>query len=199
MQRISDALRSGLTWYVNGTCPLPVAWKLVTKLQEKFPPLMRDRRHAHRQKLAGEPRYKLVVFANRSSDEALFWLFTDCPEDPRETWHDAAGKARLRCYDYEAVRRTRSDADEPAWTWQLTAEHFDRLKNELKNAIRQGSTELAIGLGDEARTWAGFAGVREQHAALRKIYAHEWARKFRSSAVAPPWPRLRYVQRLRTR
>lgn len=199
MQRISDALRSGLTWYVHGSLPLPEASRLVAKFQERFPPLLRDRRHAHRRKLASEPRYKLIVFANRSSDEALFWLMTDRPEDPRESWRDATGLDRLRCYDYEAIRLTRQGAATPAWSWAMTADRFDRLKTEIKDAIRRGAPAIAIGLGEEARTWAGFAGVREQHAALRKIYLHEWARKFRSQSEPPPWPRLRYVQRLRTR
>lgn len=197
MQRVSDALRSGLTWYVQGSLPLPDAGRLMAKFQERFPALTRDRKHAHRQKLAGEPRYKLVVFANRSSDEALFWLLTDRPDDPREKWLDAT-RSRLRCYEYEAVQRTRAGAETPAWSWAFAADHFKRLKDEIASSIRRGTKPCtAVGMGQEARTWAGFSGVRAQHAQLAKVYRHEWSRKH--GTEPEPWPRLRYVQRLRTR
>lgn len=198
MQRVCDALRAGLTSYVHGRIELPQAWRLVAKFQDRFLALTRDRRHAHRQKLAGLPRYKLIVFANRASAEALFWLLTDRPEDPREHWL-AAGADRLSCYNYEAVRKTRSQSPVPAWTWQMTGEHFSRLKAEIKSSIRRGNPEIAAGLGQEARTWPGFAGVRSQRAALQKVYENEWKAKFGEASSPPPWPRLRYVQRLKTR
>lgn len=199
MQRVSDALCAGLTWYVQGQLSLADAWRLVAKFQDGFPQLTRDRFHAHRCKAAGKPRYKLVVFANRSSSQALFWLLTDRPEDPREKWLDALGAKRLNCYEYEAVRRTRTGSDNPAWTWQLSPEHFKQLKDEIVLGIRRGTKPCtAARLGQKARTWAGFAGVRSQHAQLARIYHHEWKRKH-GNAEPEPWPRLGWVRRLRTR
>lgn len=199
MQRISDALLSGLSWYVPGRLALEKAARLVTKMQAHFPQLTRDRRHAHRQKLAGEPRYKLVVFANRPGGEALFWLLTDRPADPREKWRHAVGAERLTCYDYEAVRHTRGNSDSPAWTWQLRPERFKKLKDEITSSVRRATKPCtAASVGLEARTWAGFAGVRKQHAQLERIYRHEWKRKH-GNTEPEPWPRLGYVQRLKTR
>lgn len=199
MQRVSDALLVGLTWYVQGRLPLAEAWRLVAKFQERFPQLTRDRFHAHRRKAAGDPRYKLVVFANRSSSEALFWLLTDRNEDPREKWLDATGVERPRCYEYEAVRRTRAGSGTAAWTWQLTSEHFAERKAELKQAIRGDRPEMVELLRDRTLTWAGFAGVRAQHAELGKVCRNEWVRRYRAGSPPPEWPKLRYVRRLRTR
>lgn len=195
MQRISDALRAGLTWYVQGDLPLTDAARLVSKFQEQFPPLTRDKRYASRRKMAGAPRYRLVVFANRPSAQALFWLMTDRPEDPREQWRDALGDPTT-CYQWEAVRRTRTGAAQPSWTWAATREHFREAKARIRKAIRQGRPEDAVAFGAESRTWPGFAGVREQRAALLRVYTAEWART--RADKPPPWPRLSYVQRLKT-
>lgn len=200
MQRVTDTLRSGLTWYVHGRLPLRDATRLVAKFQERFPQLKRDRRHAHRQKLAGAPRYKLITFANRQSLELLFWLLTDRPTNPREKWQDATGADRVPCYQYEAVQHTREGFGEPAWSWGMTVEHFDRIKAELRIAIRENLSHEAKRIGDDsAKWWPGFGVVRQQRKVLHTIYRHEWKRKFRSSSEPPAWPRLSYVDRLPTR
>lgn len=201
LQRISDALRVGLIWYVSGRLPLVDAAQLVDKFRARWPALGRDRKFAHRLRLAGEPRYRLVVLANRARSEALFWLLTDRTDgenDSRESWQDAtSNRTRLACYQWEAVRMPRIGAVAPSWTWSMTSAAFAIAKNEIRDAIRSRRAAQATAYGCEAATWPGFAGVRRQHAALAKIYAGEW-RRIRSDDP-PLWPRLRYVQRLPTR
>lgn len=198
LQRISDTLRSGLTWYTSGTLPLDKAAKLVAKLQSAFPELARNRNFASRLKAKGLPRYKLIMFANRPGDTALFWLFTDQPIDPRERWLDATScESRLTCYQWEAVRRTKKGVSTPVWTWAMTAEALLAAKKELRTVIRKGPVERAVAIGRESATWPGFSAVRRQRLALAYLYAGEW-RRFRKGEP-PVWPRLRFVQRLKTR
>lgn len=198
LQRISDALRAGLTWYVSGSIKLAEASRVVRKLQAAFPQLTRDKRHSSRQGLAGLPRYKLIVFANRSAGEALFWLMTSQPIDTREKWRDAtASRTRLTCYQWEAVQQTKAGASAPVWTWAMSSESLARIKDEIRDAIRHGRPTQAVALGNESATWPGFAAVRIQRTALAHLFAGEWTRTRRDDP--PKWPRLRYVQRLKTR
>lgn len=198
LQRISDALRSGLTWYTSGSLALTKASRLVAKLQSAFPDLTRNRQHASRLKAAGKPRYKLVVFANRSGGTALFWLLTDQPTDLREQWLDATDAARrLSCYQWEAVRQTKPGVALPVWTWAMAAEAFESAKAEVRSHVRSGQLDQVAAIGKWSASWPGFSAVRRQRQALAHVYAGEWRRAGR--ADAPPWPKLRYVQRLRTR
>lgn len=198
MQRISDALGSGLTWYTSGALTLDKAVRLVAKLQSVYPELSRDRSHAWRLKKAGKPRYKLIVFANRSGATALFWLMTDQPVDTREKWLDAANPdSRLSCYQWEAVRRTKPGAALPVWTWAMEASAFAAAKIEVKQMIRTGQLDRVAGIGTWSATWPGFSAIRRQRQALAYVYAGEWRRARKGDP--PPWPKLRYVQRLRTR
>ncbi len=195
MQRISDALGSGLTWYVQGRTGLVNGADLVAKFRTRLPQLTRDRRHAHRQKLAAKPRYRLVVFANRPRSEVLFWLLTDQPEHHSEKWIDAS-RDKLTFYQWEAVRHTREGASKPAWTWAMSASEFAKMKQEIVDAIRRGPAERAVAIGRESRTWPGFARVRAQREALNRVYQWEWQRK--RSDAAPTWPGQRFIQRIRT-
>jgi len=195
MQRISDALGAGLTWFVQGRTGLQNGAELVDKFRTRLPQLTRDRRHAHRQKLAGKPRYRLIVFANRPQSEILFWLLTDQAEHASEKWVDSS-RDKLTFYQWEAVRHTREGASKPAWTWAMSTDKFANLKREIVDAIRRGPAERAAALGRESRTWPGFARVRAQREQLRRVYEWEWQRK--RSDPAPPWPGQRFLQRVRT-
>ena len=195
MQRISDALGAGLTWFVQGSTGLQSGAELVAKFRTRHPQLTRDRRHAYRQKEAGKPRYRLIVFANRPQSEILFWLLTDQAEHASEKWIDST-RNKLTFYHWEAVRHTREGASKPAWTWAMSTSKFAKLKQEIVDAIRKGPAERAVALGRESCTWPGFARVRAQREQLNRVYEWEWKRK--RSDSAPAWPRQGFLQRVRT-
>jgi len=195
MQRISDALGAGLTWYVQGRTGLQNGAELVRKFRTRLLQLTRDRRHAHRQKLAGKPRYRLIVFANRAQSEVLFWLLTDQAEHPAEKWIDSS-REKLAFYQWEAIRHTRQGAANPAWTWAMSTRQFSKVKQEIVESIRRGPAERAVAVGQESRTWPGFARVRAQREELKRVYEWEWQRK--RSDPAPAWPGQRFLQRVRT-
>ncbi|MEN1959088.1 hypothetical protein WCE41_01930 [Luteimonas sp. MJ246] len=201
MQRVTDALAHGYVHYVGGIVPLKTAPDLILKLQGRFPGLRDNKNQAHYKKTKGAPRHKLVAFANKSSSELWFYLLTDTPRDEdHERWCDARRKAtRLELYQYQALQITKAGQPVTSWTWQLQRTVVEKLKGLSKISIRAKKPEAFLTLIQESRTWAGFAGVRNQRAGLRAALTEEWKRTMPSSTPPPEWPRLRYVQRVRTR
>lgn len=201
MQRLTDALALGYVHYVGGTVPLRTAPDLVLKLQSRFCGLKDNKNQAYYKKTKAVPRHKLVAFANKSSAELVFHLLTDQPRDEdHERWCDARRKTtRLSLYQYQALEITKAGQPVTSWTWQLQRAVVEELKELAKISIRAKKPEAFLTLIQESRTWAGFAGVRNQRAGLRAALTDEWKRTMPSSTPPPEWPRLRYVQRVRTR
>lgn len=201
MQRITDALAHGYVHHVGGIVPLSTSANLILKLQGRFPGLRDNKNQAHYKKTKGAPRHKLVAFANKSSSELVFHLLTDQPRDEdHERWCDARRKAtRLALYQYEALQITKLGQSGTSWTWQLQRPVVEELKGLAKLSVRAKEPAPVLTLIAESQTWPGFAGVRKQRAGLRAAITEEWKRTMPSSSPAPEWPRLRYVQRVRTR
>lgn len=201
MQRIADALRGGYVHHVSGSVALAQASRLVEKLQTRFPGLGQSKYVAYRNGRAGRARHKLIVFANRASSTAIFHLLTDRPqEEDRENWCDARRKAsRLQLYQYEALQATKAGTSGTVWTWQIQRSVVDELKALARISIRAKKAVPVEVLIQESRTWPGFSGVRLQRVALASSITAEWRRTMPSNLPPPEWPRLRYVQRVRTR
>ena len=201
MQRLTDALAHGYTHYVAGSLPLKAAPNLILKLQCRFPGLQDNKNQAHYKKTKSVSRHKLVAFANTSSSVLVFHLLTDQPRaEDHERWCDARRKAtRLALYQYQALQITKSGQPGTSWTWQLHREAVEGLKGLAKISIRAKQPKPVLALIKESQTWPGFAGVRQQRAGLRVAITEEWKRTMPLSSPPPEWPRLRYVQRVRTR
>lgn len=201
MQRITDALRSGYVYYTSGEVDLTAAVSLITKLQGRFPGLSRSRKHAYRVRKAGGARYKLIAHWNGSAGFMRFLLFTDGPTPgDGETWADARWKqSRLTLYEYEALQMTKRGLSGPAWTWRIQRDVVDDYKRFARSCInsrRQDALEQMIQL---TVTWPGFSGIRQQRASLKAAVDRDWRIAMPSGVLPPRWPRLRYVQRVRTR
>lgn len=201
MQRIIDALNGGYSHWVKGEVPLARAAALVQKLQGRFPGLKRDRHFAHRQRVAGRPRHKLIVHINRSGAQAVFHLFTDLPRlEDREPWADAREKAgRVVLYQYQALRITKPNYSGPAWTWRIHPLKFAGYWEFARACIRSKDGQPVHDMIRSAASWPGFAGVRLQKTQLEKRIEGEWRRSMPKGSELPAWPRLRYVQRIRSR
>ena len=200
MQRRTDALALGYVHHVGGTVPLSKAAALVDKLQARFPALKDNKNQAYYRKTKGRPRHKLVALANRSSGEFLFHLMTDLPQaDDREQWSDARIKrSRLCLYQYEALEATKPGVPGTSWTWQMRRPYIEEFKALAKLSIRAKAPRPVLAVIEESRTWPGFHGVRTQRSALRASLTAEWLRTMPATEPPPEWPRLRYLQRLRT-
>lgn len=201
MQRITDALRNGYVYYTSGEVDIATAVRLIAKLQGRFACLSRNRKYAYRVRKAGGARYKLVAHWNRSADFMRFVLFTDRPSPgDGETWADARRKqSRVALYEYEALQMTKRGLSGPAWTWQIqrgVVDDYRRFARSCINSRRQEALERMIQL---TVTWPGFAGIRQQRASLKAAVDHDWRVAMPSNVPPPPWPRLRYVERIKTR
>lgn len=198
MQRVSDVLKSGYTHVVQVQVELGKAQAVIEKLQGRFPMLGKTRTVASKAKAKGLPRHKAVAFWNSSAGHALVYLFTDRPEvADREKWMPVEGGKghRVTFYEYEAVRHDRGGS--LAWTWQMEKAHLQKLEESLVASIRSSEAEAIAIFIQETRTWPGFHRVRAQHKALGELLKAQWKRAARKEAL-PTWPRLYYLQRIKT-
>lgn len=196
MQRITDAVQSGIHFYVGGWVDFD-RWPAVEeKLCLRYPGLTRNRDFAHRCRKKGEPVYRLVVFQPKNSNRVHFNLLTNKP-DTVEQWKDATSKKeRLRFWDFEAISLTKKDARHPVWTWRVAKEHLQSLRNDVARNVR--NNRVVTNIINDCKHWPGFAEVRAQHAALGKLLLGEWIRAGNGVANCPEWPRLGYIRRKKT-
>lgn len=198
MQRITDALAAGLSWYTAGELPAEKWPRVEAKLAARYPLLMRDRFAVYRAKKAGESRQRLIVFQPKGESRVGFFLLTSVV-DSDEPWRDSTNKhTRPRLWNYEAVRITKPGANAPLWSWRIESTAYAQLRNTLIERIRKHQDTALVEWIDSTRKWPGFAQVRRQHFALGLLLQGEWSRS-RAGEAIPDWPRLRYVQRLKTR
>ncbi|KPN20985.1 hypothetical protein AO715_14460 [Xanthomonas sp. Mitacek01] len=202
MQRLIDAVRNGHRYVVQGEVPLTKGADVLAKLQGRFPVLSRDRHFAHRERAKGRPVYKLVALCRKEAQQLNFWLLSNVAvEGVGERWVDAH-EDRLRVFQYEAVRQTRSAPEgtgQLTWTWQIERGHMGKLRMEMLDHIASKNDKLLGAFIQSSKLWPGFHGVREQRSALVELCNGRWRRVRSSSEPPPDWPRLRYLQRIATR
>lgn len=197
MQRISDAAGAGLTWFVECDLPRAKVAGFETKMIARYPQLARDRFLNHRVRKAGGSVYRLIVLDTPTEAVARCWLMTNLP-DGHERWSDATA-VRPKLWMYETVRQTKEGAGRPVWTWRIEKTAYRGLREVLIERIRKKQDQELLAFCEGSKKWAGFAGVRVQHKALGSLLWDEWRRSRGQAETMPEWPRLRYVQRLKTR
>lgn len=199
LQRVADALRAGLIWYVGGVTPANKWLAVEIKLRARYPTLNRDRKHLSRERKAGRPAVRLIFLNPKGAEQAAFVLLSNMPvENDGETWRNARSD-RIQIWSYEAVRQTRSGSDEPAWTWRIQKAKFEALRSEVIERVRKRQDRELLSLAQSSKKWPGFAPVRRQHFALGLLLKAEWKRSRSVESSPPEWPRLGYVRRLKTR
>lgn len=111
---------------------------------------------------------------------AFYWLFVSEGqglvgeiEEMKETTNK---HTRVEFAGYEAVRMPRKGEDGSPWTWQLTAERYQRLKDDIQEAIRTKDYEAMHQWMHSLRRAPSFAGVRRQAYALAKGAEADWKR-----------------------
>lgn len=189
-------------YHVHGTVPVRKLDAIVDKFRARYPDLSRDRYYACRQRKIGQPSHKLIVFRPEGDRDiqGFFVLLSSSPDASGERWQDARErKSRIVVYGYELVRHTRVGSDAPAWTWRIEAGHFRHLHQQMQDAIDKRKDDWLKSWLHSTTKWPGFAGVRQQHAALKKAFYGRWRRVRRSSEIAPDFPRLPYVTRRHAR
>lgn len=199
MQRITDATSAGFLWLVNGTVPAAKWQGVEAKFSARYPELDRDRFFVHRQRKAGQPVHRLVVFRPESDERVTFYLLATAP-DELETWLDATNKrTRPALWSYAAARLTKPGEPKPVWSWRIQAPEYIKLRDALIDRVRSHRDADLLAWIESTKKWPGFAAIRKQHKALGLLLAAEWRRSRAAGEPVPEWPRLRYVQRVKTR
>lgn len=203
MQRITDALIGGHTWLITGTVAADKWPAVQAKFCDRYPTLKRNRGFVHRRKKAGDAAHRLVAFTPANDTRTTFYLLASAP-DEQEKWANATiAGSRPELWSYVAMRSTKAGQAKPSWTWRLRSDvflaHKEKLTEVLKNAPFPQLGPALTTIMEDAKKWPGFAGIRLQHAALRKQLTAEWRRYRRGSEPCPEWDRLRYSQRVKTR
>jgi hypothetical protein len=200
MQRLSDRVRQGATFYVAGQTPLNRVSSLVQKLAQRWP-LNLTPMQASRRAKAGHPTYFWIGWLDDDS-QLVHWFVLHKPgtEPDRTDLWKCALHDRLTLTGYELVRHTRSGSKAPAWTWRYKKETMDSIRESLIFAIRGRQDLRAEQLIHTLFRSPGFAGVREQVKKMRLLSIAEWKRSRSSTELIfhiPPT--IGYVSRLSDR
>jgi hypothetical protein len=197
MQRISDLVRPGHSWYVQGRISFDKARTLVKKFEERYA-ISRTKLEASRARRVGLSSTRLLLLHQEGQTE-LDWILLhhrgDEP-DADEKWRDAISD-RINVTGYELVRLTKPAEPRPVWTWRYTRIRYDDLRNEFIECIRQRRQRDLEQLIHVTWRSPGFHGVREQVKKLRELIKAEWKRSRGSKEELPAIPeRIGYLRRL---
>lgn len=100
-------------------------------------------------------------------------------------------KDRVQFAGYEALRLPRQGEEGSPWTWQFRADRYNRLEEEITEAVRQKDFETIRQWSYSLKRAPSFAGVRKQAYKLAKKAEAEWQRSasgaFPSGSFAMGW------------
>jgi len=167
----------------------------------------------------------VVYWPPKSEQTGWFVLMASQPDDSGEQWRDARDRHNRLCIRagwWELTKHTppklptpKEDTNrpdftpkppqrpqlwsqtdgKPRWTWRMSKERRAKIEGEIKNAVAKGWTDWLAKFIAGARFWPGFAGIRQNHAAIGKFLTDRW-RRVRADDP-PEWKRLPYVTRRR--
>lgn len=165
----------------------------------RYPALSLTRQQAWRARRNDGSLARVRLVALLSEKTVDFLLLADRAFGHEETWLDARSSGARPClWAFEAIRQTSPGASSPVWTWRMKKDHFHRIESSIKGFVRRQEDGPLREFAESTKRWPGFSAVRRQHVSLGRLVAAEWRRSGRDMAEIPPWPRIRYVQRIKT-
>jgi hypothetical protein len=196
MQRVSDAVKAGAAYYIQGSTKLEKVPFLVEKFAARYKTNLISRTDRNVRK-RGETVQRWIGYLDDSG--AVHWCLFVWPGkdfDPKsDQWHDPKTQ-RIRHSGYELVRITKPGAKAPVLTWRYQKDQFERLHDEIVRVIRLRQDARLEQIIYTLHRSPGFAGVRQQVKKLWDIVRKEWKRT-RSKDVMPEIPKnIGYVRRL---
>lgn len=197
MQRVSDAVKAGAAYYIQGSTRLDKVPFLVQKFAARYPTNLTSRTDLAARK-RGETVQRWIGYLDDSGmvNWCLFcWPGKDF--DPRsDSWQDPKTQ-RVRHTGYELVRITKPGAKAPVLTWRYQRDQFERLHDEIVQIIRLRQDARLEQIIYTLHRSPGFAGIRSQVKKLWDIIRAEWKRTRSKSEVMPEIPKnIGYVRRL---
>jgi hypothetical protein len=197
MQRIAATVGQGSRHYIQGVTKLEkVAFKCID-LHRRYK-INSAKHHDLKSRRNHEPVARW--FAWFDGTEWVHWvLLVDHIDlsNEAENWRDAT-LDRIQFSGYELVRKTRSGAKNPSWTWQYTRIQEHAIRDQIVSAIRlRQNAQLDQIIYSLART-IGFAGARDQAKKCFKLIKSEWKRARSQSEALPDMPKfLGFLQMLK--
>jgi hypothetical protein len=205
MQRASDYVRAGLSYFCQGEIEAPKVARLAHKFARYYrTDLGGDRNQRARAKARGEGSAILLLYP--VSAGSLAWLLLVSPptlDHPAHRLEQLASafdrRTRIRLRGYELVLRTRPGAERPALTWRYDKVSYELWRARIIEVVRRrDACAIRQAVWSLYRT-PGFAGSREQVGKLVTLLRAEARRRFGSRWRVGTPPRLHYVERVRTR
>ncbi|HQV21882.1 MAG TPA: hypothetical protein PLJ88_02185 [Agitococcus sp.] len=204
MQRISDAVASGSTRYIQGVIPVEKAGFFASKIYSRYD-CQTSGVQALRKRKAGFATAKLYFWHPKRGDLNLHWILL--VSDGKfaegvggdEKWRDPkVDKQRIAVTNYQLVRVVTEYDTKPRWTWRYTRASYDGFRLAIVNSIRVKNDEQLRQLIHSLWRSAGFAGVREQVKKIGELIREEWKRSRGSKEGMPELPKAHgYVRRLK--
>lgn len=200
MQRLSDYIRFGHSWYVTGQISIEKAGYFAGKLDSIYR-VGQTRLDAFRQRKEGKACFKLIMFySNNDQENVRWWLLRSPGEAPtdatKEKWTSVL-EHRLQLDGYELVRLPRQGKSSSSWTWRYQAMRIQAIRDSVLMAIRSKDDLALQQLIYSSWRTPGFSGAREQVKKLKALIISEWKRTRHSREGMPHIPsRIGYVQRL---
>lgn len=210
-QRCIDAARIH-TRYLSGSVRVDAVQGFHEKMARKYDLNLPDDT-ACRRRRAGGATCRLIFYKqpenyyveqdslglNLPNDYVSWILFASDGKHPigdaADCWLTLTGDVRLELLGMEMVRRARPGKAAPAWTWRLTDERYNQLRN---NAITAIKTHTDVLLAEVIRVIAatpGFHDARAQARKIRDLIKGEWQRH-RKDGQMPKLPsRIGFVRR----
>jgi hypothetical protein len=197
MQRVSDAVKAGAAYYIQGSTRLDKVPFTVQKFAARYPTNLTSRTDLAARK-RGETVQRWIGYVNDSGmvNWCLFvWPGKDF--DPQsDSWQDPKTQ-RLKHTGYELVRITKAGAKSPVLTWRYQRDQFERLHDEIVQIIRLRQDARLEQIVYTLHRSPGFAGIRSQVKKLWDIVRAEWKRTRSKAEVMPEIPKnIGYVRRL---
>jgi len=199
MQRVSDVVKAGAVYYIQGSTKLEKVPVTVQKFAARYKTNLTPRSDLAARK-RGETVQRWIGYLDDSG--LVHWclfVFPGKDFDPKlDQWRDPmARNQRVRHAGYELVRITKPGAKSPVLTWRYEKDQFESLHDEIVRVIRLRQDARLRQIIYTLHRSPGFAGVRSQVKKLFDIIRGEWKRSRAKFEVMPEIPKnIGYVRRL---
>lgn len=202
MQRISDAVAQGYSWWTSGEIQISSAKKFVKKFEINFQ-VFADRNLRARRKKHGLGNAKLVLW--RHGAQIVWVLLVTAPDSGSHAAHSLERLKdvfkpgeRIEIDGFELVRMPKGGdgAGGTRLTWRMTQQKYDGWRESIIEKVRKGASGDLKELLFKMWSNPGFHGIRSQIGQLVALYRAECKRASLKDAPQPP-KRLPYLRRVK--
>lgn len=198
LQRLADLVRLGYVCWTAGTVSLHRAPRLAIKFADYYATnLSADQRY--RRKRDGRGNAQLLLWREYPTSPEIHWfLLVTAGDHPAHTLERLRNARfdRITVTGYELVQQTRPGQEKPAWTWRMSASHYEAWRGSVVEVVRRHADMALAQAWQSLHRSPGFAPIRRQVRKVAALCLAEWKRT-RSGPFPLARIRVPYVSRLR--